>query len=444
MTVVGFSKKQLEVRDWWQGDDEILIGYGSVRSGKTFSMFFWFVMWAISQFADSDCKEFTILGQSQTSLLRNVITPFMNIMNASPWAKKNGISTRVNKSEWVFYVVYRGVQYSFYMFGAGKKGDELKIPGFTSNGTYVNEATNTIEPAFIVAQQRCETIPRARHWLECNPKHPGHWIYKNLILQDDLEPDEPRKPVKVLKFMLEDNPVMTPEMIKKTHQRYGGIFYRRNVLAEWAIASGIIYPMFAEEPKKFQVPDKMRDKKTGRLLLPRGTQVNIGCDWGNTKSFVATALLPPARGLIALASELHKSENMTIVDVENAVVKFVAKITDLYGPVSCVYCDHDNVIINSVRVALRKAGINTVVKKAAKPPINERISCTDALISHNSFMYVAGECNTLEEALCSAVWDPDSVDERLDEDEDWNHTLDGFEYSFSPFIYQFSNQLAAT
>lgn len=71
---------------------------------------------------------------------------------------------------------------------------------------------------------------------------------------------------------MEDNPYLTqinPDYIKNASKKWHGVFYKRNVLSEWALADGLIYPHFSDEHIINTLPDSF-DK------------IFVGVDYGTT------------------------------------------------------------------------------------------------------------------------------------------------------------------
>ena len=105
-------------------------------------------------------------------------------------------------------------------------------------GVLLDEAA--LMPRSFVEQAiaRC-SVEGSRLWFNCNPEHPGHWLYREWIL------GAKEKNALVLHFRMEDNPYLSPGMLERYRRLYTGPFYRRYVLGEWTAASGAVYPFFA-------------------------------------------------------------------------------------------------------------------------------------------------------------------------------------------------------
>ena len=71
-----------------------------------------------------------------------------------------------------------------------------------------------------------------------------------------------------------DNPSLSPAIVKRYNSLYSGVFHERFILGKWAVATGLVYPMF----------DKKRHVITD---LPHCDKFFISCDYGtvNPSSF---------------------------------------------------------------------------------------------------------------------------------------------------------------
>lgn len=102
----------------------------------------------------------------------------------------------------------------------------------------------------------------ATFWFSCNPEHPEHWFYKEWI-----QKAEERRAL-YLHFTMQDNPALSPQVIRRYERMYTGRFYERFVLGEWTAPEGQIYDMFSAE--RHVAPAGNRDWQ--RLV--------ISCDYG--------------------------------------------------------------------------------------------------------------------------------------------------------------------
>lgn len=163
--------------------------------------------------------------------------------------------------------------------------------------------------------------------------------------------------------------------------------------------------------------------------------INIGLDFGGNKS--ANTLVASGIGfdekLYVIASEKQKATGVTPTQLNVFVYNFCLKIMKI-GKIKSLYADSaEQTLINGVRTALRPIGV--IVKNSLKKPINDRIHATTSLMAQERFKYIKEDCETLEQALCTAVYnDKQLTDTRLDNGTSDIDTLDAFEYSFEAHI----------
>jgi len=83
----------------------------------------------------------------------------------------------------------------------GLKDDPMRVHGFDSDLFFINEMISTYKFTFDQLEQRCRDF-----WIgDCNPSEPQSWVYKL-----DLRPD-----VEMFETTFEDNPFLTPAIIRK-------------------------------------------------------------------------------------------------------------------------------------------------------------------------------------------------------------------------------------
>ena len=120
----------------------------------------------------------------------------------------------------------------------------------------------------------------------------------------------------------------------------------------------------------------------------------------------------------------------------------ILKVGNLYGFITVVYCDSaEQTLIAGMRTAVRKAGLGWIrIENALKTTINDRIRFTQRMLSQHRFFYVKDQCQSLEDALTTALWDEKKSlveDVRLDDGTSDIDTLDAFEYTFERDISRF-------
>lgn len=258
-----FSEKQRRVLNWWRPGSpdaarDAVFCDGAVRSGKTLAMGLGFFLWAMASF---DGARFGLCGKTIVSLRRNVLT------EVRPRLEALGFQFHERRSEGRITVTFGGRENDFYCFGGKDEGSAALIQGVTLGGVLLDEAA--LMPRSFVEQAcaRC-SLPGSRLWFNCNPAGPGHWLYREWVLQAE------QRNCLHLHFTMEDNPGLSAAVRRRYEQLYTGVFYRRFVLGQWVAAEGRVYDFFE--------PDMARPAPAGPY-----SQWYISCDYGtvNPASF---------------------------------------------------------------------------------------------------------------------------------------------------------------
>jgi len=291
---------------------------------------------------------------------------------------------------------------------------------------------DTIKEAF----NRQLMADRRKVFWDLNPSRPGADIYKEYI---DNYAEKQKKGEFVggynyCHFTIFDNAALTEQRIREIVSQYdkNSIWYQRDIEGKRVIAEGLIYRQFADNPNKF-----LLEKPPVNLM-----QIIAGVDFGGNGSahaFVATGITQNYKQVVALVSERHDAKDITPTQLNKLFITFLNRVIAMYGRVDITYVDSaEQTLKNGFIEAVLKAGLSIPVKDAAKKEIVDRIRLTSALMSTNRFSYTK-DCETLVDALSTAVWDPDEEQEdiRLDDGTSDIDTLDAFEYTIERFIKAF-------
>ena len=230
MKIENISEKQAQILDFVVSDGLYLICDGAVRSGKTVFMSSAFVIWAMEYF---DRTNFAICGKTVQSAERNVLKPLQE-NESLPYTMSYKVSTKV-------LTVRCGAKENyFYIFGGKDESSYMLIQGITLAGVLFDEVA--LMPRSFVEQalSRAISFEHPKYWFNCNPESPNHYFYKEWL-------ENQKEGTTHLHFLLEDNPILTPQMIERTKAMYSGVFYDRYIRGLWVIAEGIIYPMFGKD-----------------------------------------------------------------------------------------------------------------------------------------------------------------------------------------------------
>lgn len=244
--------------DFVDSEDMALICDGSVRSGKTTIMTMAFVLWAMKNYNHTN---FAICGKTVQAAERNILKPLMEIDGLGiALAMSYKVSTRV------LTVRCGDITNWFYLFGGKDESSYMLIQGITLAGVLFDEVA--LMPRSFVEQalSRAISFEQPKYFFNCNPESPNHWFYQEWIKNQ-------RENTEHIHFLLEDNPILTPQMIERTKAMYSGVFYDRYIRGLWVVAEGLIYPMFNESCIVDELPEK--------------GEYYISCDYGTLNPFSA-------------------------------------------------------------------------------------------------------------------------------------------------------------
>lgn len=314
--------------------------------------------------------------------------------------------------------------------GAAKEDSYKKIRG-NSYGMWIATEVNlhhdnTIKEAF----NRQLAAQRRKIFWDLNPDNPNASIYKNYI---DLYAEKDKKGELIggynyQHFTIFDNLTVTEERKQAIISQYdkSSIWYQRDILGKRCVAEGLVYRTFVDNHKIFKIPRAEAKTKISRIILG----VDFGGN-GSGHSFVATGISRDYKEVVSLVSEWHKAEGTDPEDLADLFVDFVLRVINMYGMPEICYCDSaEQVLIEGLRKALEKAKILLILDNAWKIEVNERIRLMNRLVGQKRYYYTE-DCETLENALCTAVWNPKekTKDERLDDGTSDIDSLDAFEYT---------------
>lgn len=381
---------------------------GATRSGKTYLDFKWIIPIRIRERIGKEGLV-VILGVTKSTIERNVLEPMRNIYGAD---LVGSISS--DNTAWIFGE-------KCYCLGAEKVSQVSKIRGSSIKYCYGDEVADWSEEVFELLKSR---LDREYSCFDgtFNPQFPTHWL--KIFLDSDAD-------IFSQTYTLDDNPFLPESFKENLKKEYAGtVFYERYILGLWVRAEGAIYPLFADNPSRYEI------KKSD--LPSKFEYITIGVDFGGNKSayaFVATGITQDFSP-IALRSVRIPAKGVSVEQMMSKFIRFADGVEadyGNYGNIDCVYADNaEQAIINSMYQQTKYNVVGSV-----KGEIIDRIRTMDILLSTDRFKYVEGECDSLVSALCDAVWDDSKLDDvRLDDGTTDIDTLDAWEYSWSAYIKQ--------
>lgn len=227
------SKKQKFVLNWWTEnspyrDYEGIVADGAIRSGKTVSMAFSYVMWAMESFSNMN---FGMCGKTIASFRRNVLTVLTLQL------RTRGYTIKDSKSENLIVISKGDKINNFYIFGGKDEASQDLIQGITLAGIFFDEVALMPESFVNQGTARC-SVDGSKFWFNCNPAGPFHWFKQNWINKCRS------KKLVYLHFTMADNLTLTDRIRKRYAAQYVGVFFQRYILGLWVAAEGLIYDMF--------------------------------------------------------------------------------------------------------------------------------------------------------------------------------------------------------
>lgn len=227
------SNKQMQILAFPFTKYDALIADGSIRSGKTAFMTIAFIDDAMRRYNN---QRFGICGKTVDSTVKNIITPYMNVVYAK---EKYNIQWR--RTDKTLIVSNGDKENIFEIFGGKDESSFALIQGRTLAGVLFDEVA--LQPRSFVEQAcaRC-SVDGSKIWFNCNPDSPKHWFYEEWICQ--LKKHNAIR----LHFELDDNPSLSEHIKNRYKSMYSGVFYDRYIRGLWVVAEGLVYPNFNSLP----------------------------------------------------------------------------------------------------------------------------------------------------------------------------------------------------
>ena len=217
-----FSEKQLEF--FRNANHRWNFKTGATRSGKTYMDYF-LIPKRIRARVGLDGLN-VILGVSKSTIERNILEPMRKIWPADMIGSISSDNTCMMFGEKV------------HCLGAEKVSQVAKLRGSSIKYCYCDEVADYNEDVFSLLKSRLDK-PYSLCDGALNPEGPNHWFKKFLDSDADIYNQH---------YTIFDNPFLAPKVVSELCKEYAGsVYYRRYILGEWALAEGLVYPMFSRE-----------------------------------------------------------------------------------------------------------------------------------------------------------------------------------------------------
>ena len=390
-------------KEFWNGcDHRWNVKCGATRSGKTF-LDYYLIPKRIRAVSGKDGL-YVILGNTKSTLQRNIIEPLQNIWGVDLVSDIKADNTAIMFGEKV------------HCIGADKINQVNRLRGSSIKYCYGDEVVTWHQDVFNMLKSRLDKS-YSRFDGTCNPESPRHWFKEFLDSDADIFYQQ---------YTLYDNPFNPPEFVKALEIEYGGtVYFDRYVLGLWKRAEGVVFPDFADNPKKYLV--KKED-------LPKHFKwCMVGYDLGGNKShygLVASAL-GDDNVLYVLKADEIMPQDMKPQDVEEKAKKFIEYIESTYNVrvQNCYIDDAYYTIINGLN-SWRYIFDNAAAVKSAMPLIDRPIKL-NKLMHIGRFKILDGQCKPLVEQLQDAVYDENIEGTICDDGSQCIDMIDAFFYSIA-------------
>ena len=313
------------------------------------------------------------------------------------------------------------------IFVGGSKADSYKRILGNSYGLWIATEINEhydcddSRTSFIkVASGRQVAALKPLTLWDLNPCNPKASIYEDYI--DKYRENGIAGGYLYQHFTIHDNATITEERIAEIESRYDPqtVWYRRDILGERAVAEGLIYQQFADQPWRFIINEP-----------PFIQRAVIGVDFGGGTSAHAFCCLGHSGTNIVVLDEYRETEALNPTKLAQDFVDFV-KRCQMRWLVTDAWCDSaEQTLINGLRTAAAMNRLPINIGNALKKPINDRIRALCILMGANRFKILNSAKYTID-ALKSAIWDSKKLTEdvRLDNGSTNIDSLDALEYAF--------------
>lgn len=307
-----------------------------------------------------------------------------------------------------------------YALGADKINQVDKIRGSSLKYCYGDEVVTWNKEVFDMLKSRLDKSYSCFDGT-CNPDNKSHWFHKFLESGADIYQQH---------YTIDDNPFLPKEFVDNLKLEYRGtVYYNRYILGEWCNAEGLLFPQFADNPDEWEV----------RGELPLFGRINVGLDIGGTRShstLVVTGITQDWSEIVTFAERKIVHDKGTI-DAERLCQETVSLLQSLHQQgyyVSYVFVDNaEQVILNSIRVAVRNAGLTTQVADCKKVEGKTRILTYNMMLNRHKMKFQA--VPMVVESLSTALYDSKSQEDKILDDFTTDiDTFDAHFYSWSTFM----------
>ena len=362
------------------------IKQGATRSGKTY-LDYYMIPKRIR--ACTGAGLIVLLGNTRGTLNRNILEPMRGIWGdtlVGTIGSDNTVNLFGRKC---------------HALGADKVSQVSKLQGAGIEYCYGDEVTTWNAEVFTMLKSRLDK-PNSKFDGTCNPDSPNHWFKQFLDSDADIFQQH---------YTIDDNPFNSPDFVENLKREYAGtVYYDRYILGNWALAEGLVYPMFSVE-------------KNVVMEMPENGDYYISVDYGTVNPCAMLLWGVNNRNKTATCIEEYyfdsRARKKQRTDEEH-----YAALEELAGERHI-----QNVVVDpsaaSFIEVIRRHGRYPVQK--AKNDVLDGIRLTGSLMEAGHIK-IHHSCNNFIRELQSYCWDNNATEDQVIKDMD--HACDSARYLF--------------
>lgn len=379
-----FSVKQREYFD--SANKRWNFKTGATRSGKTYMDYYVIPKRIRARIGKPGLA--VILGVTKSTIERNILEPMRNI-----WG--NDLVGGISSSN-ICYLFGEKV----YCLGAEKVSQVSKLRGSSIKYVYGDEVADWNEEVFEMLKSRLDK-PYSCFDGALNPQGPNHWL-KEFLDSEDLD-------IYCQKYTLFDNPFLDKGFVDSLCKEYAGsVYYKRYILGEWALAEGLVYPMFSREKHVVK----------GVIEYHRNSQYYVAIDYGTVNPF-AVGIFEFNGRKSTMIKELHyEGRKQPRVDNE----AYYKMMCDLIGDLTIEY-----IIVDPSAAAFIET-INKYAKYIAKGANNDVLNGIQEVTKYLNYglLQIHESCVETIKEFEGYAWDDESNEDEVIKEND--HHMDLLRY----------------
>lgn len=378
----GFSDKQNEYFD--NANRRWNFKTGATRSGKTYMDYYLIPQRIRARVGKPGLA--VILGVTKSTIERNVLEPMRDIWGSQLVGEINSQNTCYLFGERV------------YCLGAEKVSQVSKLRGSSIKYVYGDEVADWNQEVFELLKSRLDK-PYSCFDGALNPQGPNHWLKEFLDSDFDIYNQH---------YTIFDNPFLPKEFVENLCKEYAGsVYYKRYILGEWALAEGLVYPMFSK-----------RNVVSGPIEYKLSHLYFISIDYGTVNPFAAGLFDFDGRSS-TMIKELHYSgREQERMDNEG----YYKMLEDLAGDIPIEYIIVDPSAAGFIETIKKHA--KYIVKGADNDVINGIQEVTKYL--NYGLLKIHDSCVETLKEFEQYAWDDDSQEDAVIKESD--HHMDLIRY----------------